>query len=410
MSDGLVTRAPAVEPGTPYRHDDHEHRGTSKQDLVIHAIRLGWYLAEVRGRSWYRGHRPGAQPLPAGTDHPLPLRPQRTTAESRQQAVDALTHLAARLDVTGPSTDEATGSDDEPFAPRLIRLLAAMDAEPGGGEKTWRPIAELMYAWDSAIQNQLTARADILACGYLLGRGLGECYWALAPDDAQVGPDGTTPNGGSWTFLFDAARRAELTRMVGRVGPYLDPLTPVAVSGSLEAWGQVAADPAWRSQDGAADALYEQLRRWYQILVLGQDPSTLVHPSALLHGKRTTLRLARAFWPQLLGGAASLAVVAVFLLLLTTDTGGAVTKTVLALVGAIGVSASTLAAKAKNATQSLLTRLRQSAHGDLVAMEVTSVPPHPDDTRSANPNQRVAAERAVEQAVTARTLTVPLTN
>ena len=256
-------------------------------------------------------------------------------------------------------------------------------------EKAWLPVAELIHDWDGAIQDQLTARADILACGYLLGRGLAEIYWALGPADEQLCADGKSPSAGSWAFLLHEGRRHELSRMVGRIAPYLDPLTPVAVSGSLEAWGYVAAEPKWCGRKDAPTELYEQLRRWYQLLILGQDPTTLVKPAMILRGKRTTLRIFRAFWPQLIVGALSLGVVTAFVLLLSTDNGSPLVKSLLALGGAIGLSASTLTAKAKSASQSLITRLRQNAYSDLVAIAVTNVPRYPDDDRESATGQQV---------------------
>ncbi|HET8581833.1 MAG TPA: hypothetical protein VFL65_01170 [Jatrophihabitans sp.] len=403
-----ATAEPAHVPRPDREYGDPDWR-SEFAIAVVRAVRLGWYVAEVRGRLWWRGPRPAAQPMPPDAGRPLPLRPQRSAAESRQQAFDALVCLSAALEVT--TLPELDGPPQPPFPVRLRELITELDlvaGEPADQQdRTWRPIAELLYAWDAAIQDQLTARADVLACAYLLGRGLAECYWALGPDDAQLCADGKTPAGGSWVFLLSSARRAELTRMVGRIGPYLNPLTPVAVSGSLEAWGSVAADPAWRADPSAADALYEQTRRWYQLLVLGQDPSTLVAPAALLHGWRTTLRLVRAFLPQLLFGLLSLGFVAAFLLLLTSDDGGTVVKTLLAIVGTVGLSATALVATVKNATQSMLARIRKSAYSDLVAIGTTFVPPHPDDAKRS-PGRRLATRREVERAVGARELAVPL--
>lgn len=417
MTQALTPTAPGRIQAKPRARRGNQHE-TFMPTWITDALRLGWYLAEVRGRAWPLGQRPTSQPLPPDPENPLPLRPQRSQTESLRQALDTLVYLSERLQVSTPSgLGQPPGSTD-PFPPRVEQLLdpsgpprtdLAANTATGAPEDSpaWPRIAELIYDWDSAIQDQLAARADILACAYLLGRGLSECYWALAPDDRQVCADGTTPNAGSWSFLFSDARRRELSRMAGRLGPYLNALTPVAVSGSLEAWGRVAAEPAWRSEPTAPATLYEQLRRWYQLLILGQDPSTLIHPAALLHGKRTTLRLARAFWPQLLTTTLSLAVVAAFLLLLTTDTGGAFTQTLLALIGTIGLSAATLAAKAKNATQSLLARLRQRAHSDLVAMEVTRVPLHPRDNRTHTTSSRSVTHREVERAVAASPLAAP---
>ncbi len=400
-----------------------EQGGQPGPDLraqVALAVRLGWYLAEVRGRNWWKGYRPACEGLPPDPDHPLPLRPQRTLAESRRQAFDALICLSVQLQVTDPpQIDEPpTG---KPFAPRLAALMKMLDADGGAllnppqpgdrvgtpeRDEAWRQVAELVHEWDAAIQDQLTARADILACAYLLGRGLAEIYWALAPADQQLCADGKTPSAGSWAFLLHPDRRHELSRMVGRIAPYLDPLTPVAVSGSLEAWGYVAADPRWCGRADAPAELYEQLRRWYQLLILGQDPTTLVKPSMILHGRRTTLRIFRAFWPQLVIGVLSLAIVASFFVLLSTDHGSPLLKALLALTGTVGLSASTITAKAKSATQSLLTRLRQSAYSDLVAIAVTNVPPY-DDDRAAGVDERSTAHRMVEQAVGERSIAYP---
>jgi len=76
-------------------------------------------------------------------------------------------------------------------------------------------------------------------------------------------------------------------------------MTPPAVAGSLEAWGVVAADAAWSRDPGMRNALYEQTRRWYQLLVLGQDPTTLIRPYARLRSPTNLVRAARIFWPQI---------------------------------------------------------------------------------------------------------------
>ena len=54
---------------------------------VISALRLGWYVAEVRGRNRPAGPRPPGNELPRGGDHSLPLRIERTPAELRAARV-----------------------------------------------------------------------------------------------------------------------------------------------------------------------------------------------------------------------------------------------------------------------------------------------------------------------------------
>lgn len=261
------------------------------------AARLGWYVAGVRGRSWWRGHKPAAAGLPPDQSVPLPLRPERTLAEARRQAFDALVTLAERLDGTRSlASDERPAG--RPFADRLAALLVTLDADDAAllrppsdsgdppiavRDRSWRDVAQLMHDWDCAIQDRLAARADILACGYLLGRGLAECYWALAPADERARTDPGVSAAGGWQFRLGDARRTELTRMVVRLAPHLNPPTPAALSGSMQAWGCVAADPGRRSQHAGPVVPYEPLRRWYELLVPGQDP---VDPGAA--GRRAT--------------------------------------------------------------------------------------------------------------------------
>lgn len=412
------------EPGHPDPPDEarerchHHDDGRHLRMQVELAVRLGWYLAEVRGRTWWKGQRPVADGLPADPGRALPLRPQRTLVESRRQAVEALVYLSEKLKVTAPPT---IGGDapSTPFESQLATLMTALEADDcalldprvsagastADRDRAWNEVAALIYDWDAAIQDELTARDDILACGYLLGRGLAEIYWALAPRSEQTSSDRATPSAGSWRYLLHPDRRHELSRMVGRIAAYLHPLTPVAVSGSLEAWGCVVDDPDWCGREDAPTHLYEQLRRWYQLLILGQDPTTLVKASAMLRrNRRTTLRLARAFWPQLVVGTLSVAAAAALVLLLSTDRGNPALKSLLAIAAAIGLSASTVTAKAKSATQSLFARLRQSAYSDLVAIEVSAVPPHPGDDRKHGSRGNSEGARIVERAVTARSL------
>jgi hypothetical protein len=260
-------------------------------------------------------------------------------------------------------------------------------------------VAAPLHDWDCAIQDALTARADMLANGYLLGRGLAECYWALGPDEGR--PD-VPPSSTAWAFLLGPERSAELGRLVGRVAAHLPPLTPTAVDGSLHAWSAVALDPAWRAHDGRT-RLFEQYRRWYELLVLGREPTTYVRPYALLHGRRTALRAFRAFWPQLALAAASAVAVAAVVYFLSTQQGDPVVTTLLGLFGAVGLAAARVVAKAKSAGQQLLARLRQDAYSDLVAIAVTVVPQLPG--RPDNRRGLRVTDRRVRAAVRRRGVT-----
>jgi hypothetical protein len=374
------------------------------------ALRLGWYVAELRGRYWWQGPRPTLTELPVDPPHALPLRPERSPVESRQQACETVVVLAQRLGVDRPFHTDGS-RDGLAFPERLATVIDPLEAEdaallspvdrPGPDaakrDTAWEHVAELLHEWDAAIQDAFAARADVLANAYLLGRGLAECYWALGPDrpvPGTVQADRTAAC--AWEFLFGDGRRLELSRLVGRMAAHLDPLTPAAVAGSLEAWGLVAASEPWRTVEGR-ERLYEQLRRWYDVLVLGRDPTTFVKPYAVLHGWRTTLHAFKALWAQLLLAAAAAGAVSALAWLVSTGQGSAALNVVLGLFGSLGLTAATVSAKARSAGQRLLARLRQDAYSDLVAIAVTCLPVHP--------RGRKETQRQLRQAVASRRVT-----
>lgn len=162
----------------------------------------------------------------------------------------------------------------------------------------WSTTAAFFLTWDAWFQDELAQRDEALANAYLLGRGLAECYWGLGSESTWV--TNGRPSAVSPAFLLGADRRLELSRMLSRLDPAMTHETsPAAISGSLEAWGAVARDEHWLSSPDLRATLYEQVRRWYQLVVLGQDPTTMVRPYAKLTGLRGIGRAARLFRPQL---------------------------------------------------------------------------------------------------------------
>lgn len=398
---------------------DPASAGTASGDLpsgtasVVDALRLGWAVAEVRGRHWPQGPRPHATPLPLRPDLVLPLRSQRVGSASRQEAVASLVHLVGRM-----------GLDrDASFEPELRAALAPWPGEPDHGgdpgglgptgtaadDDLWRPAGTFFLRWDAWFQDELSRRKESLANGYLLGRGLAECYWGLGPE-GQWQLDGAT-SAVSLPFLLGADRRRELTRMLGRLEPGVaHEMTPPAVAGSLEAWGTVAADPQWARHPTMRDNLYEQARRWYQLLVLGQDPTTLIRPYERLRSPTNILRAAKIFWPQIALALLSIALVTAFFSVVGTagDVGSVPVwfSSLLATGGFGAFAAAGILAKGKSAAQRMVTRLRQDAYTDLVAVSVTTVPPPP--AAPGGKAQRLRfARHLVEAAVRRRSLTPP---
>ena len=60
---------------------------TETEQTVATALRLGWAVAEARGRIWPEGPRPTATRLPPVPGDVLPLRSQRSGSASRRESV-----------------------------------------------------------------------------------------------------------------------------------------------------------------------------------------------------------------------------------------------------------------------------------------------------------------------------------
>jgi len=368
---------------------------TGTTEAVAAALRLGWTLAEVRGRNWPHGPRPVATPLPPEPGDVLPLRSQRTASASRRESVNALVSLARQLELEGVrELENQLGSVIPPFTPEGEASLL--------DDEAWARTAELFLDWDGRIQDELTQRGEHLANAYLLGRGMSECYWGLGPPDRWTADGKQTAV--SLSFLMGEERRRELTRMLGRLGPdTIHPLSAAGISGSLEAWGEVAADEAWSRDSELQALLYERVRQWYQLLILGQDPTTLIRPYARLTNTRYLVRAARTFWPQAVLAVVALALVTAFFVV--TDLDGSTWLSPLLATGGFGAFViAAMMAKGQSAAQRLVTRMRQDAYTDLVAISVAIVPPYP----SAAGGRTLRQTRSqLERAVRRRLLTPP---
>ena len=189
-------------------------------------------------------------------------------------------------------------------------------------------------------------------------------------------------------------RRRELARLTGRLSAYFNPYCCPAIAGTLSLWQSVASNQQWR-QDAQSD-LFQQLRRWYELLILGQDPSTLIKPYALVKNWRSSFRVLRALWPQLVTAAVSLALVIAVITLIAEGSSTPFVKSLLGVLGAVGLSAATLQTRLKTTAQSLLTRFRQDAYTDLVAAEIAVAPDKP----GAHRQDKIIAEEVRKRTLT----------
>src|SRR5580704_1287092 len=334
-------------------------------------LRLGWYVAEVRGRNRLGGPVPPAESLPNRQGHVLPLRIERTSEELRIEAQVVVRQLARDLGVDTISVDGQPRNQAD-YIDQQAKELA--EATSVAAPAAWQALASSIYQLDAHTQDVLAAHSGTQSAAYQLGRGLAEVYWALDPSAACDPP---TPD--CWVFLLGAQRCNELARLAGRLSGYFNPYCCPALAGTLRLWLSVASDPQWRN--GAEGVLYQQLRHWYELLILGQDPSTLIKPDTVIQNWHAPLRALRALWIQVVTAAVSLALVIALITLTVSGSGNAFLKALFGVLGVVGLSAATVQAGLKNTAQSLLIRLQQDAYTDLVAAAIAEVPDKPGARR-----------------------------
>jgi hypothetical protein len=359
---------------------------------VTAAIRLGWSIAEVRGRN-RPDPPPGAKAsLPGPPSKALPLRVEQSPAEVRIEAQAVLAAMARelRLDKHKDQTDFPAAIDGQ-----AKRLFEAREAAAGAGdpEAEWLSLQELIFRFDEHIQDTLASGPDTVSAGFQLGRALAEPYWALDP-----GLPDKTPSPEAWWFLLGPERSAEMGRLAGRLTAYFHPFTAAAIAGSVQIWKHVAADPAWRKN--ADDRLYLQTRRWYELVIMRQDPTTLVQPYALIRNFRMVARALRIFWPELVGTVIAAAALSGFAVALGQHNISSLAKSALGFIAITGFSAAGLTARLKNQAQALVTRLRQDVYTDLVAVAITTAPPVPSVPNQPGPQSAKKAELARERSIT----------
>jgi hypothetical protein len=193
-----------------------------------------------------------------------------------------------------------------------------------------------------------------------------------------------------------------MTRLAGRLSGYYSPYCPPAIAGTLSLWQSIASDEEWRKD--AQDDLYRQLRRWYELLILGQDPSTLIPPYALLKDWRASVHALRALWVQLVTAGISLGLVIALIVLVLSGSANAFLKAIFGVVGIVGLSAATVQAGIKTTAQGLLSRLRQDAYTDLVASAIAEAPSKPGARR---PRRAIVAEVRKRTLTTVADAAVP---
>ena len=336
-------------------------------DQVRQAFRLGWAVAELRGR-----HRPDRyeQPLPFApeafgrTEHELPLGIERGADELRIEVLK-----------TAQGLSSAIGLDQKrPVAKALGRVVSLAwtrsreDADIAG---SWDALADAFFTWDARIQDALVVQAN-LAAAYQLGRGLAETYWELhlaRPADQM----------GSWECVLGPDRDQTLQRLALRLSPYVGSAVLAAVTSPLSAWVELAADDKRRGDASVPTALYRQGLLWRDMVRGERQSDDLDQPSATDVWNDMSLYKHAALalrGPLTLAGAGALMMILGAALLASGSLGSGL-STAISIVGALGLTSAGLYGRAKANLTSMLASIRQEVQLERVRRAASLCPPKP---------------------------------
>jgi hypothetical protein len=298
-------------------------------DQVRYAFRLGWAIAELRGRFMPDGPNPLPPGLPnvARKQHALVLASERAPREKQIELRMTVEGLCAALEL-----DKAT------VAEKLADLTRLTTTE----RTDWGSLSNTVFQLDAALQDALLVPSS-QAAGYQLGRGLADTYWALEPNRAAA-------ETGSWEWLFSDARKATIERYAHRMAPYTGSTVLAAVTGPLASWQALAHDPQRRQGPEVQPRLYEQCLLWKDLITGESQPSDLPH-KAKAHEVWNELGLYKEVWQALRSPLTAAAIAALVLaaggaLLASAATSKAL-STFVSILGAIGLTSAGLYARAK---------------------------------------------------------------
>jgi hypothetical protein len=334
---------------------------------VTSAFRLGWAIAELRGR-----YRPGIEhvetaPTARRAQNALPLAAERTAVEQRVELFMVVRGLSAALELDFPDGPSKTARADE-----LRLLLAGLEADPTDAD-LWAKLTHVFYVWDSAIQDDLVLRPR-LAAAYQLGRGLAETYWVLDPTiDAADDPR-------AWTELLGPRRVGLLKRLAGRLSDHLDPLVVSVVNKTLDAWAHLAAEPAWRTHPDARRELFRQGLIWRDLIRGERRPQDLAAEHGKIKSLGVVVPVLRAFYLQIIIGLVAVAALVIGASRLAANAGNTDHNVVFGILGTFGVTATTVYTRAKAQATSLIDELSGAYARDRAAQAALLRPKPPVGT------------------------------
>jgi hypothetical protein len=343
---------------------------SSPADLeeVRSAFRLGWVVAELRGRyrpSLFLHPEPGAAPgfTRQKTEQPLPLGTERKNREVRIEVFQAAVGLSAALGLKVETNGTQTLERIRTVVDRLENTNAATR------RAQWPAVAQAFYAWDAQIQDALVVAAT-RAAAYQLGRALAETHWALDPELAD-------DEMGSWAFLLGPPRQQTVMRLVARLSAYLGPLVTAAIEKSLKDWCELAGDAGRRATPEVRPALYRQGLLWRDLIRGERQPLDLAPLTGGDAWKKVGVyrrAVATLKTPLIVGGVFAALLIAGGALLVSGAKHPGLT-TAISILGALGVTTAGLYARAKAEMTSLLASLRLAVDQQRVRQPASLCPP-----------------------------------
>ncbi len=349
----------------------------SDMDDVRNALRLGWYLAELRGRMM----------LPQTTlatttavPYRLPLGSERTPGELEIQDEAIVVNMVAKLgvDFDRPLSYEPRNARGKCSA-RLTQLDKAIhfasQAKKGSARED---LARFLFAWDEKIQDVLVATSSAHAAAYVVGRGFAEVLWC--PDMSRA-PLGSPKDRG---LVLGKARRDDLRRYMDRLSEYFDPLVVPAVLVSLDAWADVIQRGDWASDEVAMAALPRQSAVWHDLVLAERSPQSLLsnRPRNIARYRYSVLPVLGKFLPQILLGGAFLVLLAIGGFVISRGEfgkpGSAGSSTFIGLLatvlGLLGVTTAGATARLKSVSTGVIEKMRLAIDADVISTAATELP------------------------------------
>src|SRR5215831_13395301 len=352
-------------------------------------MRLGWAIAELRGRVYFRPADPGCIVGKAAPriQHSLPLYFERSPKELLIETKQVVQELArqAGLELDGNGMKDSCGATAAQCtaAARVCELASKVsEGQSESWRASWNAFTLALYQWDAAIQDRLASASFGESSAYQLGRGLAECSWALDP---RRGPNHVM----GWEHVLGSVRCVALTRLLERLVPVVPAETVSAIKGSLAAWQRVARDRHWREDTTPPASVYlrRQVDVWRDLIIGGTDPRVFARPPATVQHVANIFPIIRGLRVQLVTGLLSVCVLGAGVWSITEYGNSKLWAALVSALGIFGITTASLLASVKKKATGLVESVRSAIAADEIAKAATMIPDRPKGTTVKGPGK-----------------------